>query len=234
MALVDQRFEPDVIEVAVRRAVAAWAEAIDGEDDALLAISDPAVVNELLYHGDSTGRTRVVVRGPALKELHVLGLDTRATPPRVAVSAEVEGARYIEDRDTTSGAPGRPEAPADLHPAARPGARRRCARTRGASWRRSGCPGRRFRSGGERGGTMDDQSVSDHIEALVAEEHRLLENDPGTPEHRERLAGRAGGAGPLLGSAAPAAQPRGVRPRPRPEHRPARRGHRRGLRELAR
>ena len=34
---------------------------------------------------------------------------------------------------------------------------------------------------------MDDQTVSDHIEALVAEEHRLLENDPGTPEHRERL-----------------------------------------------
>ncbi|HTI33933.1 MAG TPA: DUF2630 family protein [Miltoncostaea sp.] len=35
---------------------------------------------------------------------------------------------------------------------------------------------------------MDDQTVSDHIEALVAEEHRLLEQDPGTPEHRERLA----------------------------------------------
>ena len=34
---------------------------------------------------------------------------------------------------------------------------------------------------------MDDASVSDHIEALVAEEHRLLEHDPGTPEHRERL-----------------------------------------------
>jgi hypothetical protein len=34
---------------------------------------------------------------------------------------------------------------------------------------------------------MDDQTVSDHIEALVAEEHRLLEQDPGTPEHRERL-----------------------------------------------
>lgn len=102
MALVDQRFEPDVIEVAVRRAVAAWAEAIDGEDDALLAISDPVVVNELLYHGDTSGRTRVVVRGPDLKALHVLGLDTRATPPRVAVSADVEGARYIEDRDTTT------------------------------------------------------------------------------------------------------------------------------------
>jgi hypothetical protein len=102
MALVDQRFEPDVIEVAVRRAVDAWAEAIDGEDDALLAISDPAVVNELLYDGDATGRTRVVVRGPRLLGLHVLGLDTRATPPRVAVSADVEGARYVEDRDTTT------------------------------------------------------------------------------------------------------------------------------------
>jgi hypothetical protein len=34
---------------------------------------------------------------------------------------------------------------------------------------------------------MDDRTVSDHIEALVAEEHRLLEHDPGTPEHRERL-----------------------------------------------
>jgi hypothetical protein len=34
---------------------------------------------------------------------------------------------------------------------------------------------------------MDDRSVSDHIEALVAEEHRLLESDPSTPEHRERL-----------------------------------------------
>ena len=109
MALVDQRFEPDVIEVAVRRAVAAWAEAIDGEDDALLAISDPVVVNELLYHGDTSGRTRVVVRGPALRELHVLGLDTRATPPRVAVSADVEGARYIEDRDTTTVLQGDPK-----------------------------------------------------------------------------------------------------------------------------
>ncbi len=109
MALVDQRFEPDVIEVAVRRAMAAWAEAIDGEDDALLAISDPVVVNELLYHGDTSGRTRVVVRGPKLMSLHVLGLDTKGTPPRVAVSADVEGARYIEDRDTTTVLQGDPK-----------------------------------------------------------------------------------------------------------------------------
>ena len=34
---------------------------------------------------------------------------------------------------------------------------------------------------------MDDSTVSDHIEALVAEEHRLLDQDPGTPGHHERL-----------------------------------------------
>jgi hypothetical protein len=34
---------------------------------------------------------------------------------------------------------------------------------------------------------MDDRTVSDHIEALVAEEHRLLEQDPATPDHHERL-----------------------------------------------
>ena len=67
------------------------------------------MVNELLYHGDSTGRTRVVVRGPVLKGLHVLSLDTRALPPRVAVSADVEGARYIEDRDTTTVLQGDPK-----------------------------------------------------------------------------------------------------------------------------
>ena len=34
---------------------------------------------------------------------------------------------------------------------------------------------------------MDDRTVSDHIEALVAEEHRLLDQDPATPDHHERL-----------------------------------------------
>jgi len=34
---------------------------------------------------------------------------------------------------------------------------------------------------------MDDRTVSDHIEALVAEEHRLLGQDPATPDHHERL-----------------------------------------------
>jgi len=34
---------------------------------------------------------------------------------------------------------------------------------------------------------MDDASVSDHIEALVAEEHRLLETAAENPDHHARL-----------------------------------------------
>lgn len=34
---------------------------------------------------------------------------------------------------------------------------------------------------------MDDQTVSDHIEALVAEERRLLEAGPSDPERHARL-----------------------------------------------
>lgn len=34
---------------------------------------------------------------------------------------------------------------------------------------------------------MDDAGVSDHIEALVAEEHRLLETASENPDHHARL-----------------------------------------------
>lgn len=32
LSVADGRFAPDVVEVAVRRAVAGWAEAVDGDD----------------------------------------------------------------------------------------------------------------------------------------------------------------------------------------------------------
>ncbi len=58
LALADGRFAPDVLEVATRRAVQAWAEAIDGEDDTLEALADRDAIDALLYGGDASGRTR--------------------------------------------------------------------------------------------------------------------------------------------------------------------------------
>jgi predicted lipid-binding transport protein (Tim44 family) len=96
LSLVDGRFAPDVLEVAARRAVDAWAEAVDGGDSALEAIAEPAAVDALLYAGDPSRRTRLVVRGPRLTALRITGLADR----EMTVEAQLRGRRYREDRDT--------------------------------------------------------------------------------------------------------------------------------------
>jgi predicted lipid-binding transport protein (Tim44 family) len=100
LSLVDDRYAPAVLEVAVRRALAAWAEAVDGDDTALEAIADAAAVQQMLYGDDSTGRIRLVVRGPRLEEVRILRLDSESSPPSFIVEARVRGRRYTEDRDT--------------------------------------------------------------------------------------------------------------------------------------
>jgi predicted lipid-binding transport protein (Tim44 family) len=102
LSLVDARFAPDVLEVAVRRVVAAWAEAVDGSDDDLAALSTPEALGGLLHPGDASARTRLVVRGPRVRGVTIESLDAHAQPPRMTVSVEAEGRRYIEDRDTTA------------------------------------------------------------------------------------------------------------------------------------
>src|SRR5206468_4329803 len=69
ISLADGRFAPDILEVAVRRAVAGWAEAVDGSDKPLEAVATPDAVGELLYPGDPNRKTRVVVRGPKVQHL---------------------------------------------------------------------------------------------------------------------------------------------------------------------
>jgi predicted lipid-binding transport protein (Tim44 family) len=102
LSLADGRFAPDVLEVAARRAVSAWAEAVDGDDAHLKAIADPPAVRELLHPGDPSARTRLVVRGPTVKQIRIASLDAAAEPPTMTIEVDVEGRRYIEDRSTTN------------------------------------------------------------------------------------------------------------------------------------
>ena len=102
MANIDGRFDPDVLEASARRAMAAWAEAVDGDDVSLSLVASQGAIDELLYAGDSSKRTRLVVRGPVLKSLRIARIDTHGTPPTMTVEAEVTGRRYREDRDTTT------------------------------------------------------------------------------------------------------------------------------------
>jgi predicted lipid-binding transport protein (Tim44 family) len=102
LSLADGRFAPDVLEIAARRAVAAWAEAVDGDDAALEAIAHPEAVQHLLHPGDPSQRTRLVVRGPKITRIRITGLDAAAAPPTMTIEVEIAGRRYIEDRDTAA------------------------------------------------------------------------------------------------------------------------------------
>lgn len=97
LSLVDGRVDPDVITVAVRRTIGAWAQAVDGADTDLLAIAPESVVETLLRPDGP--KTRLVVRGPNVQRVTVVKI-IREEPIRMVVDARVRGVRYVEDRDT--------------------------------------------------------------------------------------------------------------------------------------
>ncbi len=101
LSLADGRFAPDILEVAARRAVDAWAEAVDGSDAELRKVATADAVQELLHPGDPAGRTRLVVRGPQVSRIRIHALDASAEPATMTIDVDLRGRRYIEDRDTT-------------------------------------------------------------------------------------------------------------------------------------
>ncbi len=101
LSLVDGRFAPLVLEAAARRAVDAWAEAVDGSTEALRRLAEPAAIRDLLHPGDPSERTRVVVRGTELQRIEIVALEPTANPPAMTIDVLIRGHRYIEDRDTT-------------------------------------------------------------------------------------------------------------------------------------
>jgi predicted lipid-binding transport protein (Tim44 family) len=102
ISLVDDRFAPRVLEAEVDYAVGAWAEAIDGEDGPLDAVASAGAAQELLYPDDPGKSRRLVVRGPRVRSVEIVGLDARAQPPSMLLELRVSGRRYVEDRTTTT------------------------------------------------------------------------------------------------------------------------------------
>ncbi len=102
LSLADGRFAPAVLEAAARRAVAGWAEAVDGADQALLAVASPQAAQALLYGEDGGVRTRVVVRGAEIERVAIEAVDAHAQPAQMTVAVTVNGRRYVEDRDTAA------------------------------------------------------------------------------------------------------------------------------------
>ena len=206
LALVDQRFAPDVIEAAV----AARARRPGPRRSTARTPRCSRSPRRTPSTSCSTAATRAAAPASscaarAWRPCACCHVDGHGSPPTVAVAADIEGARYVEDRDTASVVRGDPrkrdrftlrldlalgDDPENPWKLVAPGQRRP---------RRLGSGGRPTEED-----PMDDASVSDHIEALVAEEHRLLEHDPGTARAPRAPRGRPRRARPLLGPAAPA------------------------------
>ncbi len=102
ISVVDGRFAPDVLAAEVRRAVEAWAEAVDGDGSDLLRRASPEAVSQLLHPNDPFAKTRLVVRGPQVREVHIASLSPKSDPPSMVVELKIHGPRYIEDRDTAA------------------------------------------------------------------------------------------------------------------------------------
>ena len=102
LSVADARFSPDVLEAAARRAVEAWAEAVDGDDAALERVASPEAAGALLHPGDPARETRVVVRGPRVKRIAIREVQVERVPATMTVDVELGGRRYVEDRDTAA------------------------------------------------------------------------------------------------------------------------------------
>jgi len=102
LSVADGRFAPAVLEAAARRAVEAWAEAVDGDDVALEHVASREAVGALLYGGDASRATRLVVRGPRVKRIRIAAVEVERLPATMTVEVEVGGSRYVEDRDTAA------------------------------------------------------------------------------------------------------------------------------------
>ena len=102
LSVADARFAPDVLEAAARRAVGAWAEAVDGDDAALEQVASEDAVGTLLYGGDASRETRLVVRGPRVQCIRIAAVRVEQVPATMSVEVELGGRRYVEDRDTAS------------------------------------------------------------------------------------------------------------------------------------
>jgi len=100
LSLADGRFSPDLLEVAARRALAAWAAAVDGDDTHLRAVASAAAAQRLLHPAGPS--SRLVIRGPQITRIAITGLDAAAQPPTMTMRVDLTGRRYLEDRATAA------------------------------------------------------------------------------------------------------------------------------------
>lgn len=100
LALVDDRFAPDVVKISAQQTLRAWLDGVENNRGALSRLGSEYSVEKLLYGNDSSHSTRTVIRGADLLDFRIVGLDAEADPPEVSLNFVYSGVWYREDRNT--------------------------------------------------------------------------------------------------------------------------------------
>ncbi len=97
LAVADERFEPMLIEAAVRHIVEAWEQSSSGSDGPLLAVATGKGVHALNFPAHGGGRRRV--RDARVERWEVTRVDATAVPPVVEVRVRVRAAMGIDPEE---------------------------------------------------------------------------------------------------------------------------------------
>jgi len=108
----DGRLSADSIEASVRRAVAAWVRAAEGDEAALAAVAHPEAAEALLRPAWAGRPARLVARGVRVTYIMVNQLQADAGVPVLGILFDCRGVRYLEDPGTGSVLTGDPGAEA--------------------------------------------------------------------------------------------------------------------------
>jgi hypothetical protein len=98
----DRRLDAGFIDASVRRIVAAWARAVQGDETALAAFARPEAVQALLHPVRAGQRTRLTARDLRVTDITVDRSQPDAWPPVLVIRCDCRGVRLVEDLGTGS------------------------------------------------------------------------------------------------------------------------------------
>ena len=101
LSVVDGRFDPQLIESAVRHLVEAWEEATTGSTEPLSRLTSPEAAMTLLHPSGGDHGLRLVVRDARLEHWSPRSV-VKAAPPRVVLDVVIAAVRYVVEEDTNS------------------------------------------------------------------------------------------------------------------------------------
>ena len=104
----DERLDAGHVTQAARLAVAAWVQAVDGDDSALTAMAEPEAAHWLMH---PVRKNWQVAPGPSVTQIRIWELEAGADPPQLSLTFQFTGHRQFAELATRLADPAQPTGP---------------------------------------------------------------------------------------------------------------------------